>query len=98
MTQPTLPFKPPNFIKGTKYLVYADITYVREYYEPDEGVGFFTPTKKQYRNETVLIGVVDNETDIEHVIDKLPQRSKFDWSIEKKHIYAKSITYFYEGE
>tara|TARA_R110000751_G_scaffold45158_3_gene102766 strand:- start:1367 stop:1681 length:315 start_codon:yes stop_codon:yes gene_type:complete len=98
MSQQPIPFKDPVFVKGVKYLVYADITYVREYYEKtdDNDMGFFVPTTKKYRDETLLIGVVDHETDIEHIMKKPINTTKFDWQIHTHRVYAKTITHFYE--
>jgi hypothetical protein len=99
MTQNSIPFPEPTFVKGVKYLVYADITYVREYYEKtdDNDMGFFLPTTKKYKTETLLIGVVDHEADIEHVMAKPIVTTKFDWQVQHQRVYAKTITYFHEG-
>lgn len=98
MSQQSIPFNEPTFVKGVKYLVYADITYVREYHEKTDSDDLWAilPTKKDYKHETILIGVVDHETDIEHVMLKPLVTTRFDWQVHQQRVYAKTITHFYE--
>lgn len=102
MRQLNIPFQPHDFVKGRKFLVYADLTYARDYFPKDDdsddmGIGsFHLETKTEYKHEQVLLGVVDNDTDIVDLVDRFKiTDNKFDWRIDKQKLHAMSIDYFY---
>lgn len=97
MNQKKLPFK-ETFEKSDKYLVYADITYARWYHKKDDdpnSLGFGS-TEIERRNETIVLGVIDNEYDIELLADSIDKSDviKYHWTIESARLYANKVKHY----
>jgi hypothetical protein len=93
MRQPNLDF-PVDMKTSTKYIVYADVTKYRMYHETSDSYDMWATTKKEYKHERLVIGIVDNEYDVptlnEHVKNKA-SNGLYGWTIEKVTFTASAI-------
>lgn len=97
MTQQSLPLY-QDMQTSTKYLVYAKMVMVREHYpdDDDDSFGFYRATKKEYKTEEVLVGVVDHEDDIALISKKenIDRPSRFDWKVDSIKYYARQVKHY----
>lgn len=95
--QQTLTFPPVELEVKEKFLVYAEVEYSRSYYETnnDEPFGWGQPPKQESKFETIVVGVVDNEADVNNILFKANDiDSKYQWKVVKRKLYAKKVNHY----